>query len=238
MDPTSLASANRPLGNAPLTPGLEITLLGPELELTRTIEFCFIGVGATLDGRELAGGTPCIAHANQRLKLTRTTEARAYLAVLGGIGDLERPLRKGDPLGRATAVFTDLPLPRHDSPELRVIPGPQVHRFSPEAYRLFLRSEFQVGARCDRRGIRLEGVTVAPEEGEELESEAMARGAIQVPPDGQPIILGPDGPVTGGYPIIATLAAAELSRLGQLKPGSKVRFREISLNEAIDLRRR
>ncbi|HEX4729502.1 MAG TPA: allophanate hydrolase subunit 2 family protein, partial [Jatrophihabitans sp.] len=82
----------------------------------------------------------------------------------------------------------------------------------------------QVLPASDRVGIRLDGPALERRRPEELPSEPTLPGALQVPPDGRPIVLGPDAPVTGGYPVIAILGTGELDRMAQLRPGAEVRF--------------
>ncbi|MDO9635927.1 MAG: allophanate hydrolase, partial [Thiobacillus sp.] len=95
----------------------------------------------------------------------------------------------------------------------------------------FFAGPYRVDPASDRRGLRLKGpaVTHAPIE---LTSQGALPGAVQVPPDGQPIILGWDGPVTGGYPVIAGVISADLPRLARLRPGDTVRFVTIELEAA------
>jgi antagonist of KipI len=104
---------------------------------------------------------------------------------------------------------------------------------------LLLESAYRVSAASDRRGVRLEGTALeASGGGSEISPEGTALGAIQVPADGQPIILGPDRPVTGGYAKIATVIAADFPLVAQARPGSTIRFRSVSLDEALDARGR
>jgi antagonist of KipI len=86
-------------------------------------------------------------------------------------------------------------------------------------------------------GLRLRGPAI-PSPGGHMLTEGVPLGAIQVPPDGQPIILGPDRPVTGGYAKVATVITADFGRVAQARPGSVLRFRAVSLAEAIEARRR
>jgi allophanate hydrolase subunit 2 len=81
-----------------------------------------------------------------------------------------------------------------------------------------------VTAASNRIGIRLEGPALERARTGELLSEGVVTGAVQVPPSGQPIILGPDHPTTGGYPVIAVVTADDLPLTGQLRPGTRVRF--------------
>ena len=116
---------------------------------------------------------------------------------------------------------------------LRVLPGPQRGRFEPEGLATFFESAYRVSASSDRRGIRLEGPPVANRESADIAPEATNLGAIQVPRDGQPIVLGPDRPVTGGYARIATVIAADFPGLARALPGAVVRFREVTLDQAL-----
>lgn len=130
--------------------------------------------------------------------------------------------------------------------ELRVISGPQRESFPPEAFRRFLEEEFRVSSRSNRMGLRLEGerlsYAVGAAAGEsaalpEMAPEGSVAGAIQIPPGGEPIVHMPEGPVTGGYARIAGVISADLGIAGQLRPGGAVRFREVTLEEALRARR-
>jgi len=186
---------------------------------------------------------------------------RAYLAVGGGInakmvlgsrstnlgarfGGLSgRPLVKGDILSAHAPHLhlktegTALPfesIPNH-TPEvtLRIIFGPHHHHFDPEMLSTFRQSAYRVTEQLDRTGIRLEGPLIKEKVALEksIISEGVVSGAIQIPGDGQPIIILGET-VTGGYRKIATVISADLSRLGQLRPGNKVRFSPVSPDEA------
>src|SRR5205814_4640658 len=113
-----------------------------------------------------------------------------------------------------------------------VVAGPQWQRFPARAQRQFLDSEFAITPSSDRMGYRLQGAKLAPREAIEMISEAVSFGTIQVPPDGNPIILMADCQTTGGYPKIAQVASVDLPRLAQMMPGQTVRFELISLDEA------
>lgn len=153
---------------------------------------------------------------------------------LAGIGPA--PLAAGDVLPLGPAPATPVPpadLVPVDPPtdgvvELAVRPGPRHDWFGPAAWHLLLTEEWRASARSDRTGVRLEGPVLAPtpERADvELASEGMLRGSIQVSPDGAPTVLGPDHPVTGGYPVIAVVVDASLDLLAQLRPGQPVRLR-------------
>jgi biotin-dependent carboxylase-like uncharacterized protein len=169
--------------------------------------------------------------------------------VLGGRGTLVvarlgghegRPLRRGDVLrvgsarqvsttprqesgaGRPDDAVTRYEL-RDDAP-VQVVIGPDLDRFDPGAIETFLGSSFAVDARSDRVGTRLSGPRLVCGEDRAAVSAPMVRGAIQVPPSGEPIVLGPDHPTTGGYPVIATVIREHLGPLAARPIGASVRF--------------
>jgi allophanate hydrolase subunit 2 len=108
---------------------------------------------------------------------------------------------------------------------LPVLPGPDLDRFAPDALDMLLASAFVVGPRSDRTGVRLTGAVLPRSGGEETGPSApMFRGAIQVPPSGELIVLGPDHPTTGGYPVVATVVRRGWGLLGCHGPGASVRF--------------
>jgi len=115
---------------------------------------------------------------------------------------------------------------------VRVMPGREFEEFSEESKNEFFNSPFDITPQSDRMGYRLSGVTLKLQEPLEMISEAVSLGTIQVPPDGNPIILLADRQTTGGYPKIGQLAAVDISRIAQVKPGDKIMFKKISLGEA------
>ncbi len=187
-----------------------------------------------------------------------TRGARVYLSVSGGIGVPAvlgsasthlgaafggfhgRPLRAGDavPLG---ASPTSLPGSHAVSPAtlsrvrewldrraLRATECSHATAVEPDLARHFWESPYTVSIQSNRVGVRLDGPVITPALTGSMASEGMMHGAVQVPPNGQPIILGVDHPTTGGYPILACIAAADLPLLGQLRPGDEVRLERIS----------
>lgn len=164
--------------------------------------------------------------------------------VPGGFGGFEgRPLRAGDRLEVAPA---QRPVPK-DSPRAAITAflsdplGPRVlaaidtsarDGFSPESVRSFWTSTFIVGRRSDRVGVRLEGHLLAAPAGGRLISRGVPAGAVQIPENGKPIVLGVDHPTTGGYPVIACIAGVDLDNLGRCTPGEKVSFRPVSVDQA------
>jgi KipI family sensor histidine kinase inhibitor len=179
----------------------------------------------------------------------RVSGCRAYVAFAGGLdvpvrmgsrstdltasfgGHEGRALCAGDrlavgssaaePRGTANAGWTDAP----DVATVRVVAGPQDDHFAPETLEHFLTAEWNVATTSDRAACRLSGPVLEHLGPSEISSEGMVPGSIQVPPDGQPIVMLADGPTTGGYPKIATVVSADLRLLAQLLPGvGRVRF--------------
>jgi biotin-dependent carboxylase-like uncharacterized protein len=162
----------------------------------------------------------------------------------GGLGG--RPLKRGDilhtpdiqsPLKKLGLRFPkDWIPPLEKEALLRVIPGPQDHNFTQKGFQTFYSLPYQVTPRCDRMGIRLEGPKIErrADVEESIISEGFVPGAIQVPGDGKPIIILTEL-VTGGYTKIATVISTDLSKVAQLKPGDRVRFSPISIEEAHQL---
>jgi antagonist of KipI len=124
-----------------------------------------------------------------------------------------------------------------DSPTIRASAGRQFDDFSNEEQDKFFSSEYAVTVNSDRMGYRLAGLPLRAKTEKELLSEAVIPGTVQVPSNGQPIVLMADCPVTGGYPKIAQVACVDLPVLAQLRPGAKVRFRLITISEAESLYR-
>lgn len=117
---------------------------------------------------------------------------------------------------------------------LRVILGPQDDRFTPEGIRTFLTEAYRLKPEMDRMGVRLEGRPIAHLAGADIISDSIPWGAVQVPADGQPIVLLADRQTTGGYAKIAVILREDAYRLAQATPGQRVRFRRISLADARD----
>jgi biotin-dependent carboxylase-like uncharacterized protein len=165
----------------------------------------------------------------------------------GRFGGLEgRPLKKGDilyrpdspsPLNRSGLRFPEEWIPFFEKEAfLRVIPGPQDHHFTAEGFQTFYSSAYEVSPQCDRMGVRLNGPRIErrPDVEESIISEGFLSGAIQVPGDGKPIIILTEL-VTGGYTKIATIISTDLTKVAQLKPGDRVRFKPTPIEEAHQL---
>ncbi|MGQ7296195.1 5-oxoprolinase subunit B/C family protein [Quadrisphaera sp. KR29] len=202
------------------------------------------GVPVALDDGDIVTAGPCAAGAACYLAVRGGLDAPRVLGsaatdVLSGLGP--PPLRAGDVLAVAGPRWLEAAVPlvpqRRPGPALPragatavldVVLGPREDWFTPAALELLLRQPWRVTARGDRVGVRLEGARPLErtEPGRELPSEPAVRGALQVPPSGQPVLFGPDHPVTGGYPVIACVAAHHLDLAGQLPPGADVLLRE------------
>jgi antagonist of KipI len=185
---------------------------------------------------------------------SRSTTIRHRLGGLEG-----RALKAGDRLGLRTpdtvpAWTADLPAqspsepfsapnwfvsadirPRYTAnPMIRAMPGPQWDGFDEESQERFFHEPFEIMPQSDRMGYRLRGSNLKLEQSRELLSEAVTFGTVQVPADGNPILLMADHPTTGGYPEIAQVATIDLPLVAQAQPGERLRFREITVEEAQD----
>jgi antagonist of KipI len=159
----------------------------------------------------------------------------------GGIG---RALRAGDflPLApvdwplverAARRLPADLLPPYGEHPTVEVILGPQAESLTGESQRAFFRGEYRVKPAADRMGYRLQGATLVHRGAADIVSDGIVLGAVQVPADGQPIVMMADRQTTGGYPKLATVVSADIPLLAQCLPGkSRIRFRETDVEQA------
>jgi antagonist of KipI len=260
-DPISLRLGNLLVGNPESAAGLEMTLLGGTFLFPEGGVVALTGsdFGPTLDGSSVALWTSLEIEPGQTLALGPTrTGARCYLCVQGGIvvqpflgsssthvlsglGGFEgRPLRAGDVLeiGSEPAGFRKRTIsPRaveRLSPRklLRVTAGPQSGQFPESSRAVFYAGPYRVTEEADRMGLRLEGAPILMPAGNEMITEGVSLGAIQVPAGGQPIILFVEQQTTGGYPKIANVIAADLSSVGQLRPRDEIRFELVTMEAA------
>ena len=116
--------------------------------------------------------------------------------------------------------------------ELRVILGPQDDLFFQSSIEVFLNSIYEITPQSDRMGYRLKGPTIKHKNGADIITDGIPHGAIQVPGEGQPIIMLSDKQATGGYAKVATVISIDLNKVAQLKPGDNIRFRSVTLEEA------
>jgi biotin-dependent carboxylase-like uncharacterized protein len=240
--------ANRLVGNAAHAATLETTLTGVTLRLTCQAWAAVTGAVApvTVDGRPVSWGLPVLVRAGQTLDVGQATHGlRSYVSLSGGIdvspvlGSRSRdilagigpsPLTVGQeltlgPPGRPSACldFAPWPVPR-DEPVLAVTAGPRADWFTPDAMTCLLSERWTVTPDSNRIGIRLAGPALPRAYHGELPSEGTVTGAVQVPPDGQPLIFLNDHPSTVGYPVIATVSPTSLNACAQVRPGQSVRF--------------
>ena len=261
MDTFAHRLANALVGNAATAATLEVTLLGPELRAEQALVAAVTGAefALSVDGRPVAHQTAFVLEPGATLRFgQRRAESRAYLAVAGGIetpmvlgsrsthllsgmgGVAGRALISGDslPVGRVSWTVTSraaVKFQRVDAgatPALRVMLGPQDSRFSRPSIEALLHEVFRVSPQSNRMGFRLEGPVLTTLQSEELLSEPVPFGAIQVPAGGAPILLMADRQTAGGYPKIATVITADLPLAGQLGPGDALRFVSCTRAEA------
>ncbi|GEP37238.1 allophanate hydrolase [Nocardioides psychrotolerans] len=245
LDPPAAALANRLVGNDPDAAVLEVTLGG--LVVTTDVGAWVAVTGAVcpieVDGAPRGQARPEWLAPGSRLRLgTTSSGVRSYLAVGGGIA-VEPVLGSratdtlawvGPPRVEPGTRLPVGPLVRrpapHDTPRppragaLRVHPGPRADWFVPRALTTLCGSTYEVGSASNRIGLRLEGPALERVRDGELPSEGLVLGAVQVPPDGQPVVLLADHPPTGGYPVLAVVEEADLWQCAQLRPGETVRF--------------
>jgi biotin-dependent carboxylase-like uncharacterized protein len=260
MDRRGLAMANVLVGNPHETGAIEFMHLGGSVTADGgDIQVALAGADSTLsiDGKPVGPRMSVILKDGQTAEIGHArTGLFAYLAVAGGffvppqlgslslhlrsrMGGLDgRPLRAGDRLDCAGVEQTGSPmylpgdLPEDGGP-IRVMLGPQDDYFTPGAIRTFFESEFTVSPQADRMGFQLAGPVLEHAKGFNIVSDGIVEGHIQVPGNGQPIVLMRDRQTAGGYPKIATVISADLDRFAQLQPGSPVRFQAVERTEAV-----
>ena len=258
LDPFSLRLVNALVRNAKDAAALEMRLTGPRLQAHEPVRVALArasGVIERVTGEQhaLPSWQSATLAAGDQLRIGAVQGGAGYLAVAGGIdvplvlGSRSTYARAG--LGVTVREGTWLPVgsTRLNSPELvapllpefdsdapvRCIPGPQREAFTAEALDVFLSSEYVVTPAADRMGLRLAGPILSHVGGADIVSDAVTPGAIQVPGDGQPIVLLADGQTVGGYAKIATVIVADLPRLGRLLPGAKLRFAFVDSVQAL-----
>ena len=254
MDAFALRVANLLVGNAENAAALEFTLRGPELEFSADT---VVAVGGG-DFGALPLWQPVHVAAGTRINFSAARlGCRGYLAIAGGFdvapvlgsrstylraalgGHDGRALRDGDGLHAPGLVphvagrwhIDERILPAYSAaPVVRVVRGAQADEFGALGD-----ATFSVSQKSDRMGVRLAGPALGRKETGDLISMTVVPGTIQVPPDGQPIVLMADAQTIGGYPQIAHVIGVDLPLVAQLRPGDTVRFREIPLAEAHEL---
>ena len=239
FDRRAHALANRLVGNSEDAAALELTLGGLAFHCVGPVTIAL--TGAPCPGAPDWGAAISLP-SGVRVRLgSPPVGLRSYLAVSGGFavppvlgsrstdtlsGLGPPPLRPGDrlPVGarRGQVSGASSVDDVRQSAAIAVRLGPRDDWFGPTARQLLASAEWTVRPESDRVGVRLAGPALERIRTEELPSEPLLPGALQVPPDGRPILFGPDAPVTGGYPVIAV--ALDPSAAAQLRPGDRVRF--------------
>lgn len=253
-DSFSAALANALVGNADDVAVLETTLTGPTLlfEMVASVAVTGAAADVSLDGEPVEFGVAVRVSTGQRLSIGTAREGlRSYLAVAGGVdvppvlgsrstdtlsGIGPAPLAAGDvlPIGAPPIASSDLFVSREvlasvlpaAGRAVRVVRGPDA---TDATVNSLCSQAFSVSRHADRVGARLTGAIVG---GGEVATAGMVGGAIQLPPDGAPVVLLADHAVTGGYPVVAVVVAADLPIVAQARPGAALRFRAVSVGEA------
>ncbi len=243
-------AANRLVGNNSEAATLEVTFGGLTLRAEFDAVVAVTGAHATcrIDGTQQGLHSTLVMRAGQELELSAPTWGlRSYLAVRGGIdvpvvlGSRSTDTMSG--IGRAVlspdtvlrvgndkadwpaADFGPAPV---STQTLRISFGPRASWFTEQALSTLVGQPWTVTQDSDRVGIRLDGSEPLTRTlDNELPSEGMVLGALQVPPSGQPVLFLADHPVTGGYPVIAVVTADDVSAAAQLTPGTQIRFRAV-----------
>lgn len=261
MDPRAHRMANALVGNPPDAATLEITLVGPELvfDESRTVAVCGADFVVTVGHHLAAHGSSFGVPAGGHLRFgPRSRGARAYVAIEGGLAlppvfgsrATHLPSRMGGLDGRALAAGDRLPLgppcehrgPARQGPtlemptghaRLRFLPDDTLDGFGRDAAAQLQSARYMVRPESDRMGYRLDGPVIHTTERGTMLSRPSPVGSIQVPHDGQPILLMADRQTTGGYPTLGTVITADVGLAGQLGPGDTVAFAACTPQEAL-----
>ncbi|MFJ9569347.1 5-oxoprolinase subunit C family protein [Streptomyces bacillaris] len=247
LDAPAARLANRLVGNAPGAALLETTVTGCAVRPDRPVVAVVGGAGCrvSVDGRPVAWGAPVRVPAGAVLDVGPAVDGvRGYLAFAGGLvpepvlgsrsADLlsglgPAPLSEGDtlPLGEPADGPPQGPVPWPGAPAELVLPlhlGPRHTWFTDTALRTLTTAPYRVSPHSNRIGLRTEGPALERARDGELPSEGMVLGAVQVPPDGRPVVFLNDHPTTGGYPVVGVVAETALAGAAQAVPGTRVRF--------------
>ena len=261
LDSFACRIANLLVGNSENSAVIETTIVGPQLAILREADIALTGaeLNAKLNHKPIENWRRIRVVPGDLLSFDQVTRGcRGYLSVSGGIdvpdvmgsrstyyggkigGFGGRPLKKGDILRRGKGPVTEAPrhlpgkwIPSYpDQITLRAIVGPQDDYFD-EGLKTLFQSEFLVTPKADRMGYRLQGAPIKHREkvSKSIISEPTMPGGIQVPADGQPIILLVEQTV-GGYTKIATVISTDLSKIAQAVPGDSVKFKAVTLEKA------
>lgn len=261
MDWFAYQAANSLLDNSPNSAVIELGLGELAFRALRNTTIAVTGAGYEVENYvwTFPLWTTFYVRAGWTVRVKKTSGGNwAYIAIAGGFdspvimnsrstylrGGIGSVLKAGDILQSFAPTADLLKLAARDfpvnkyirysqTPIIDVIPAPQADWFTPEGVRIFYESEYTLSPSFDRMGYRLQGSPIEKAISKELISEGMTMGSIQIPADGQPIVMMADAPTTGGYPKIANVTRASLPVLTQCGAGvSKIRFREVTVEEA------
>ena len=259
MDINSLHLANKLVNNDLNEACLEATIDGPtiEFEAETYISICGANMQAQINTTSVEMYKTLYVKQGDILSFKGLVcGCRAYIAFAGGIrvpkvmgskstylrgklgGFNGRELKSGDEIEIGTNNINEIKVATNDeipvfkdSFTARIIAGPEAEYFSLKGLETFLYAEYTLSQQCDRMGYRLAGEKIEHKSKVEIISSGIAFGTIQVPSHGEPIIMMADRQTTGGYPRIACVISEDLPYLAQLKPGDKLRFKEVKLND-------
>lgn len=259
LDQAALDAVNGVLGNLPGAAALELTFPGPRLRVLSEAEIAVAGADLTalVNRTALDPVEPVRVRPGDLLEFEPPRRGQwLYLGVAGGVdvppllgsrsayarggpsGPLGRALRAGDVLGLGEASSARRRARRPGDAlttrigPVRAVLGPQAGAFTAEALAAFLGGAYTATAQRDRSGTRLAGPTLGHQGSAEILSDGLLPGAIQVPADGQPMVILADGPTTGGYTKIAWVIGADLGQVAQAGPGTKLRFEAVTVEAA------
>lgn len=281
MDMYAMRLSNIIVGNEENEGVLEITLIGPSLNISKGNLISITGANLcpTINGKKVPMGRPIYLNEDCVLNFGQCISGcRCYLAVAGGFdipvfmeskstylraklgGKDGRTLQKDDVLEIGNKSELSLNITKkleqfskkesfvapkwymknfmtqnYDAAVIRVFEDRQFKNVSKQSINEFFNSSFSIDTKSDRMGYRLNGPKIKFKESIEMISEEVSFGTIQIPPDGNPIILLADRATAGGYPKIAHVASCDIQKLVQLKPSDKIKFEKITLREAENL---
>lgn len=265
MDTRSYKLANILVGNDETEAVLEVTLMGPMFEFTTDTIIAVTGgdLGPKLNGKDVPMYQAVHVKKGDSMSFMGIKSgSRAYVAFAGGLdiplimgsrsthlksklGGLDgRKIGAGDEIG-CLAPRTELPnfsVRRVEAEDftashvvLRVVMGPQDDCFTDKGIATFLEHDYTLTNEADRMGLRFEGELIEHKNGGDIITDGISFGAVQVPSHGQPILMMADHQTTGGYTKIASVISVDLPKAAQMKPGVKVRFEKITVEEAQEL---
>ncbi|WP_078553236.1 biotin-dependent carboxyltransferase family protein [Bacillus alkalicellulosilyticus] len=264
MDTYAYRMSNLLVGNVSYEAVLEVTLMGPTIEIVEdaVLSICGGNLSPTLDGQPIEMWKAFRVKKNQTLSFGKPQSgARAYIAFQGGlslpnvlgsystyekatIGGVEgRALQKGDVLYqiptqtsiRLRKCSNSLIPTYKKKSRIRVIAGPDEDRFTSSGRQTFWEHEYEVSVQSDRMGYRLVGPKIEHQTSANILSDAVTFGTIQVPDDGYPIIMMADRQTTGGYTRIGTIISVDLPYVAQMKQGDVLQFEQVSVETAQQL---